>query len=137
MTHFEKIMKSFGMDYISGDKWIPLDKYLKAHKIKIPELKDKLRNEINLIIDHNFYHKEQIEDLIKNIGFKHFIFTLKADLNECIRRDKTRAGGLGEQAIKDVFKLASAFDYGINIDTNRKTPEETVEEILSYLPKSN
>ena len=137
IIRFDKIMKSLGMDYIPGDKWIPLERFLKAHEIKIPELKEKLQNGINLIIDHNFYHKEQIEDLIKSLDSEHFVFTLKADLNECIKRDKTRKGELGEQATKDVFRLVSAFNYGIDIDTNGKTPAEIVDEILHHLPKPN
>ena len=137
VVHFEKIMKSLGLDYIPGDKWIPLNKYLKAHKMKIPELKEKLHKGTNLIIDHNFYHKKQIEDLIENLDSNYFVFTLKADIDECIKRDKSRKGELGERATKDVFKLASAFEYGINVDTNRKTPSEVVEEILHHLPKPN
>ena len=132
VIHFGEIMKSLGLDYIPGDKWIPLHKFVKAHEIKIPELKDKLASGNNLVIDHNFYHKEQIEDLLKNLQFEHFIFTLKADLNECIRRDKTRPGELGEQATKDVYELVSAFDYGISIDTNGKTPTQVVDEILHH-----
>lgn len=134
---FDKIMKSLGADYVPGDKWIPLEAFLKAHEIELPNLKEKLQNGINLIIDHNFYHKEQIEDLIKSLGFQHFVFTLKADLNECIRRDKTRKGELGKEATKSVFKLVSAFNYGIDIDTNEKTPAEIVDEILHHLPKPN
>ena len=77
VVHFEKIMKSMGLDYIPGDKWIPLNKYLKAHKMKIPELKGKLKKGTNLIIDHNFYHKKQIEDLIENLDSEYFAFTIK------------------------------------------------------------
>jgi broad-specificity NMP kinase len=137
IIHFDKVMKSLEMDYILGDKWIPLDKFLKADKIKIPEFRDKLEKEINLIIDGNFYHKEQIEDLINNLEFPNYIFTLKADLQECIKRDKSRDGELGEKATTDVFKLVSAFDYGTVIDTNGKTPTEIIDEIISSLPKSN
>jgi len=137
IIHFDKVMKSLGMDYIPGDKWIPLDKFLKADKTKIPEFKEKLEKGISLIIDGNFYHKEQIEDLVNSLDSQNFIFTLKADLKECVKRDKTRKSELGEQATTDVFNLVSAFDYGINIDTNEKTPAEIVDEIISRLFKSN
>ncbi|GAI45589.1 unnamed protein product, partial [marine sediment metagenome] len=30
-----------------------------------------------------------------------------------------------------------AFDYGVNIDTNGKTPAEIVDKIISCLPKPN
>ena len=135
VVHFDEIMKELEMDYISGEKWIPLDKFLKADKLKIPELKEKLEDGINIIIDGNFYHEEQIEDLIKNLNYENYIFTLKADLDECIKRDESRTNNLGEQATTAVFKLVSAFDYGTNIDTNGKLPFEIVDDILSYLPK--
>jgi len=133
--HFDEILKELEMNYISGEKWIPLDKFLKADKLKIPEFREKLENGINIIIDGNFYHKEQIDDLIKNLNYNNHVFTLKADLDECIKRDKSRINKLGEQSTKDVFNLVSAFDYGTNIDTNGKLPFEIVDEILSYLPK--
>jgi dephospho-CoA kinase len=137
IIHFDKVVKSLGMDYIPGDKWISLDKFLKADKIKISEFRDKLEKGINLIIDGNFYYKEQIEDLVNSLDFPNYIFTLKADLQECIKRDKTRDGELGEQATTDVFKLVSAFDYGTDIDTNGKTSAEIIGEIISSLPKSS
>ena len=110
VVYFEKIMKSYGLDFIPGDKWIPLEKFLKAHDKIVPELREKLRG-TNLVIDHNFYHRDQIEDLIEKVNCKHFIFTLKAELVECIKRDKTRKDDLGEEAVRDVFKLVSEFDY--------------------------
>jgi len=133
IIHFDEVMNTLGLDYIPGDKWIPLNKFLKADKIKIPEFINKLKKGTNLIIDGNFYHKEHIEDIINNLDFPNKVFTLKADMQECIKRDQTRKGELGEQATKDVFKLVSAFDYGIDIDTNKKTPEEIADEINSIL----
>ncbi|MBS1266630.1 MAG: Shikimate kinase [Candidatus Woesearchaeota archaeon] len=130
VIQYDKIMKSFGLDYVFEDKGIMLKNYLKAHKVMVPKLKEKLEKGINLIIDHNFYHKEQIQDLTKNLDFSNFIFTLKADVEECIRRDRSRNDPLGEKAIKDVFRLVSAFDFGISIDTDQKTPQEVVEEII-------
>lgn len=132
VIHFDKVMKELGMDYVSGEKWIPLNKFLKANKIKIPHIKKRLKHGINIIIDGNFYHEEQIEDLITKLDFQNYVFTLKASLDECIKRDKSRADTLGEQATTDVFKLVSAFDYGITLDTSGKIPTEIVDEIMSY-----
>lgn len=137
VIHFDQIMDKLGLDYIPGDKWIPLNKFLKADKIMIPKFKKKLENGKNIILDGNFYHKQQIEDLIGSLDFPHFVFTLKADLKECIKRDKTRSGELGEQATEDVFKLVSTFDYGNVIDTSNKTPADIAREIISLLPKPN
>jgi len=136
VIHYDKIMKNLGFEYILGDKWIPLYKFIEADKIMIPNFQHKIGKGTNLILDGNFYHKEQIDDLIKNLDFPHVIFTLKSRLDECIKRDKTRTGEIGEQRTADVFKLVSAFDCGIIIETNNKTPADIVKEIISYLPKS-
>lgn len=82
------------------------------------------------IIDGNFYHKEQLEDLIKNIGGeKVHVFTLKATLKTCIERDNKRQKPYGKQAAEAVYRLVSKFDYGITIDTENKTEKEVVEKI--------
>lgn len=131
--HFDKILDELKLGYVYREKWIPLENFLKANKIMLPRFKSMLQNN-NLIIEGNFYHKEQIKDLINNLHFPHFIFTLKADLEECIKRDKTREG-IGEQRVKAVFKLVSAFDYGITINTNNKSSKEVIKEIISNLSK--
>ncbi|HLC57303.1 MAG TPA: AAA family ATPase [Candidatus Nanoarchaeia archaeon] len=136
IIHFDKIMDELGLDYIPGERWIPLNKFLKADEVMIPKFRKILRKN-NLVLDGNFYHKKQVEDLIKSLNFPCFVVTLKASLQECIKRDKTRKDKLGEQATADVFKLVSAFDFGVMINTQNKTPEETVKEIFSYLPKND
>ena len=82
--------------------------------------------------------------MIKKIKFKSFVFTLKADVEECIARDKTR-NPLGEKNIKEVHALISKFDYGILVDTNKKSKEEirdkrgdkNVLEIIDEIFNSN
>ncbi len=133
VAHFDALMDKLGLDYIQGEKWIPLHKFLKADATTVPEFKKELLNGKNIIFDGNFYHEEQVEDIISKLDFPHLVFTLKADLKDCIERDTTRKNGLGEQATTDVFNLVSAFDYGIRIDTRNKKPEEIVSEILVHL----
>lgn len=137
IIHFDDIMNNIGLDYIEGEKWIPLNKFLKADKIMIPKFRKILEGGENLIIDGNFYHREQIEDISKNIDFPISVFTLKASLSDCIERDNKREGKLGKNATTDVFELASDFDYGIVIDTRGKTPSEITGEIISYLKNQN
>jgi len=88
------------------------------------------------VFDGNFYHKEQINDLIKNLNFKNFVFTLTADLKTCIKRDKERKNSYGKEAACAVYKLVSAFDYGFVINTNNKNSEQVVNEIIKQLPKN-
>jgi hypothetical protein len=93
----------------------------------------ELEKNRNVVIDGNFYHMEQINDLLNKLDFPHEAFTLKADLSECIKRDGMRETPLGKKGIDDVFRLVSAFDYGNVIHTDGKTPGEVVEEIAAIL----
>jgi predicted kinase len=133
--HFDDIMNELGMDYVPGDKWIPLEKFLKADKVMLPKFREILGCGKSIVIDGNFYHREQIEDLIEGLHFKNIVFTLKAEIKECLKRDKERKGPIGGQAICAVYKLVSGFDYGTIISTDGKTPAEVVEEMLSHLSK--
>ena len=134
IVHFDRIMDELGLDYVSGDKWIPLIKFLKADRIMIPRFRERLKAG-NIVIDGNFYHKKQIEDLVGKLRANHFVFTLKADLEECIRRDRSREGSLGKQAVSDIYRLTTAFDYGTTIDTSGRPIKEVVRKIRGYLPR--
>ena len=131
---FSQILKKHNLHY-KGGKWIPEKNLLKANKIIIPIILKKLKEGKNVILESNFYHKSQIEDLIKNIPYQYPIFTLKANIKELISRDKGRKEKtkIGEKGIKVVYKLVKKFDYGIIIDTNNKNIEQTIKEIKSFL----
>ena len=88
-----------------------------------------------VIFDGCFYFKEQIEHLEKNLELKSYIFNLKAPLGTCIARDSKRKRVYGEKATREVYGLVSKFNYGINIYTNKKTKNQLVKEIMSYLSK--
>jgi shikimate kinase len=127
----DKVLEENGLDK-EDNNFFPED-FVKTNEIVLSKVKKDLSRGKIVVFDGCFYFKEQIEHLLKNLKFKHYIFTLKASLDECIKRDKLRKGSLGEKAAKDVFKLVSRFDYGTIINTNNKTPEEVVSEILSLL----
>ena len=134
VIHFDRVMKDLGMDYVPGEKWIPLRRFLEADRAIVPEIREKLARGKRVILDGNFYHKEHIEDLVRSLDFPHFAFTLKAGLGECISRDRSRSGKLGKQATGEVFRLVSKFDYGTVIDTKGKSPAAVVKDIMSRLP---
>jgi tRNA uridine 5-carbamoylmethylation protein Kti12 len=126
----DKVLENNKLDKIKGE-CIPLKNFIEANNIVLPILKEKLKMK-SVIIDGNFYHKEQIEHLTKEVKNKCLVFTLKAPLETCIERDKLRKNSYGKDAAKEVHNLVSRFDYGIIIDTDKKTEEQVVEEILSY-----
>ena len=130
----DSILEKHRLDKVKTEKWIPLKNFIKANKIILPEAKKLLKNNKIVIFDACFYHKEQIKDLIKNLPYKNYIFTRKAPLEVCIKRDSKRSKNLGKAATKAVHKLVSRFDYGINIDIT-KPLNKAIKEVLSYLPK--
>ncbi|VVB80361.1 Putative adenylate kinase [uncultured archaeon] len=105
--------------------------FIKANKLVLKEIKDSLK-ERPVIIDGNFYFKEAIEHLEKEIKNTR-VFNLKAPLEICISRDKSRKIVYGEQAAKEVYALVSKFEYGTPIDTEDKTAIKVVKEIIGEL----
>jgi predicted kinase len=132
-VHLDKVLEEAGLDYVEGEKWIPRQRFLKAEGIIIPKARKELEDGRNVVFDGNFYHREQIEDTIGSLNFPHEVFTLKADLEECARRDESREKPLGREGVEAVHRLVSAFDYGNAIETKGKAPDEVVEEIISVL----
>jgi len=107
--------------------------FIKADKIILPEVEERLAKGKIIIFDGCFYHKEQIKHLIDNLPYKHYVFTLKAPLEVCIKRDSKRKRVYGEGAAMAVHGLVSRFDYGTIIDTNNKTEKEVIDEILTHI----
>lgn len=131
----DEVLDKHGLDKVPPDApCIPVENFIKANEIIIPPAKEKLSDGKIVIFDACFYHKEAIEHLIHNLQFPHYVFTLKAPLEVCIERDRQRAKTYGEDSARAVFGLVSRLDYGITIDANRSM-DETMTEILSYLPK--
>jgi adenylate kinase family enzyme len=126
---FDKVLAENGLDKIDND-FTPED-FIKANEIVIKNIKKDLKKEKIVIFDGCFYFKEQIKHLEKNLP-KGYVFNLKAPLATCIKRDSMRKIVYGEKAAREVYELVSNFDYGINIDTNKKTEEEVLNKILSY-----
>jgi len=115
--------------------YISQKSFLKANKIIIPKAKKLLDKGALVIFDGNFYWKSQIDDLIKKLDYPSYIFTLKAPLDVCIERDSKRKKAHGKDAAMAVYKKSTEFDCGKSIDISKKSINQAVKEILSYLPK--
>lgn len=109
---------------------IPEDHFLKANQIII---QDVLKNNQSAVIDGNFYYKNQIENLIQNVPFKVFVFTLIAPLETCLHRDSQRPKSLGVGATTAVYNLVSRFNFGEVVDISKLTAEESVQIICSKI----
>jgi len=131
----DTVMRRHNLDKVDKDLGvIPIKNFIKANEIILPKIKKALKQGKIVILDGCFYHKEQIEHFIDKLPYPHYIFTLKAPLKVCIQRDKKREKVYGEEAAKIVHEFTSKFDYGTVIDTENKSINETVKEIVSYLP---
>lgn len=129
----DTLLAKHNLDYIPDTPCVPEHLMLAANKLIIPMAQEKLAKGHVVILDGNFYHKSQIEDLINELQFPHFVFTLQADLKTCIFRNNMRSNPLNEQEVKNVFELASTFDYGNVINTNNQTINETIRTILNNI----
>lgn len=131
----DRILDEHSLTDDKEDGYISQKSFLKANTIILPEAKKSLEKNIPAIFDGNFYWKSQIEDLIKKIDTSHYVFTLKAPLEVCIKRDQERSKTHGEDAARVVYKKSTEFDFGTTIDVTN-SEDETIKEILSYLPKN-
>ncbi len=128
---FDDILSEHKLDIIEGDG-ISGENFIRGNEIAldlIKQLKPKA-----IVLDGCFYRDEQMKHVLKNFIGRHFIFTLKAKVEDCIKRNKERGSAMSEEAIYDVFKLVSKKDYGIIINTSGKTINQVTQEILSHLP---
>ena len=133
---FDEIMRKNKLDSIVGDG-IPAENFVKANELIIPQAIEKLKNNNIVIFDGCFYLKEQIKHLKKNLPFKHYIFSLKSPLKECLERNKTRKKPMTKKAIEEVYELVSKMEVGVEIETSGKNMMEVTNQILKQLLKEN
>ena len=130
----DKVLDEHGLTVDKEEGYISQESFRKANGIIAPGVIDMLNRGALVIFDGNFYWKSQIEDLIARLHHPHYAFTLKASLEACVKRDGGREKVYGADAVRAVYKKSTEFDYGAVIDTENKSAEATIEEILSYLP---
>ena len=132
--HFsvDKILAEHNLEHDKEEGYISQKSFKKVNEIISPDAEKILEGGKPVIFDGNFYWKSQIEDLISRLHFPHYVFTLKAPLEVCIERDKSRNNTHGEAAARVVFNKSTEFDYGEVIDVTNPL-HETTEEILSYV----
>jgi len=107
--------------------------FLKANKLLLTKFNKEIKDGKILIIDGCFYWKSQIMNFKKRFGQDLLVFTLKASLKTCIRRDNKRKKPIGKDAIGAVYNASTKFDCGILIDTNKRNVYGVVGEILKSI----
>lgn len=132
--NIDEILAKYELDQDKEDGYISQKSFKKANELISPYVKSKLSQKQPVVIDGNFYWESQIKDLNKRIKYPYYIFTLKAPLKTCIKRDAQRNPPHGEEAAEAVFLKVTEFDIGALIDVT-KPLETSVNEIISLLPK--
>ncbi|MBT3298274.1 AAA family ATPase [archaeon] len=134
----DAVLKENKLDhYASNSACILAENFIKGLDIVIPITKELLKKDKIVIFDGCIYHKEVLDYLIKNLTFDSYIFTLKASLNTCIQRDKDRKRTIGEGVAEEVYNLVCNNNFGILIDTQGESIEETIDEIKNNLKSKN
>lgn len=128
---FDEVLKQHQLE-ISDGRGISKESFLKANELVANDASAEIKSGKVVIFDGCFYHKDQLLNLEKSLPFRHFIFDLKASVEECIRRDIGRAS-IGEDAIRAVHSMVSEFDYGAPIFTEGKSEAEIETEIMKII----
>ncbi|HKN07331.1 MAG TPA: ATP-binding protein [Thermoplasmata archaeon] len=131
----DRILDEHGLEEWDGG-YISQKSFLRANARAIEQARVFLEQGTPVIFDGNFYWKSQIEDLLIQLDYRHFVFTLKAPLGVCIERDSGRKPPHGMEAARDVYAKVAEFDYGTLLDATRPVGS-MVREIISQLPREH
>lgn len=130
---FDLVLSKHNLDVIEGGG-ISTENFIKGNNLILEKIKERLGKGQIVIIDACFYRKGHIEHLIENLlPYKHFIFSLKTSLKECIRRNRYRRKHMTEKDVEDVFNLVSGLEIGTTIETEGKPVDNVIKEIKTYI----
>lgn len=116
-----------------GDTYVTLQSFLNVNIIASGNSLKLFSEGKKVVFDGNFYYKEQIDDLEEKLQPYHgLVITLKVSLEVCAARDSSRDVSYGAEAVEEVYRKATEFVYGQEIDGNG-TLEETIREICTFL----
>lgn len=131
----DRVLDEHGLTNDREDCYVSQNSFRRANELIAPKIRGVLDGGKPVVIDGNFYWRSQIDNLIDQLKFPHYVFTLSAPVEVCIDRDIQRGRTHGEDAARVVHKKSTEFTYGIVIDVTR-TLEKSVKDILSHLPKA-
>lgn len=115
---------------------VPLANFLAVQEDVLSEIEKQIEKS-SVIVEGNFYFKEQIDFFEKVFRKNILVVTLKAKLLTCIQRDLKRKNPIGKKSTEEVYDLVSGFDAGMTIDVEGKARDRITEMIQGELRKSN
>lgn len=135
--------KYFSVDEILDDKGLAVvdeelgciseASFIKVNDLIVEEVMEWLSKDVPVVVDGNFYHRGQLDDLVERVGGESLVFTLMAPLEVCIERDSGRDKPHGKWAAVAVHNLVSAVDVGERIDVEKMSAMEAVDKIKRRL----
>jgi predicted kinase len=129
--NIDKVKKSLGLKHSEEEK-------LKANEVVINKALNYLKQDKVVIMDEVLYYEKQLKQL-EQLPFQCYVFSLISPLEECLERNRERRVTKGRKMSDDdvvlVHNLVSKMEKGIEINTYNRSVDETIEEILSHLPK--
>jgi predicted kinase len=128
--NIDKIKHGLGLKHSEKEK-------LEANKFIVKEIKEYLDKGIVVILDEVLYYKSQLDQL-EQLPYEHYVFSLITPLNLCLKRNNERRQKgerkTSDEDIKLVYNLVFKLKRGIEISTYNRPIDESLNEILSYLP---
>ncbi|MGI0129371.1 MAG: AAA family ATPase [Thermoplasmata archaeon] len=122
-----RVAKEVGAEYLSIDRILDdhhlwnegrRSEFLRANTFAVELATASLARGAPVVLDGNFYWKSVIDDLIRRLPYRHYVFTLDAPLAVCIERDRRRERPHGSDATRAVYAKSTAFHYGIKVDAS-------------------
>lgn len=145
-TLAQRLTEIYNAHYISIDK-VKSERKLKhsepekleANKVVLQDAMTHLSQGQVVIIDEVLYYQRQLSQLIDDLPFPHYTFSLKVPLEICLARNVERRNSgsrkMSDDDVKEVYELVSKLNYGIEIDTHNRPINDSLADILSHLPK--
>src|SRR3989338_3187247 len=129
----DQILMKNKLERTSDGEGIPLANFLKANEVILEEARQAHASGQPVVIDGNFYHQEQLEQLFHALGDEAVVITLRASVETCLVRDAAREKPYGEDPTRVVHMFVSRFDYGTILDTENQTVEETIQAVMNIV----
>ena len=133
-VHFnvDQVLRETKLEIKNGD--IPVGNFLKAQAVIMPKVKEYLEQGKPVVFDGNFYYQEQIDQLVRELQGRPYIFTLKASLETCWQRNLARKKDKMDRiSIEAMHRINTTFEAGKIVDTEGKSEEEVIKEIISAI----
>jgi predicted kinase len=129
----DRILDERGIERWKGG-FVSEASFLRANTFALAQASKTLAQGHPVVFDGNFYWRSAVEDLTRRVRYPLHVFTLKAPLELCLRRNRGRSPPQADDGARKVYAKATEFDVGVSIDATRSVAD-MVAAIRSHLPR--